>query len=132
MLGRTRPWISRGDAFTRAHFLVPFGGQTPAHDDGGGARAPVEAILRSFVRQNLNCHNKRLTTRVFDEVVRPMLPQLTLVLQAQVRGEPQRVQNGVVDGFERYVHDTLVGGQRRRGLLRPLPSPAQQQVSVCV
>ena len=60
-----------------------------------------------------------------------MLPQLTLVLQAQVRGEPQRVQNGVVDGFERYVHDTLVGGMTTRAAAT-LPSPAQQQVSVCV
>ena len=37
-------------------FLVPFGGQTPAHDDGGeGTAARRRGHTGSFVRQNLNC-----------------------------------------------------------------------------
>ena len=50
-----------------------------------------------------------------------MLPRADGVLQAQVRGEPQRVQNGVVDGFERYVHDTLAGGSDDEGCCDPSP-----------
>ena len=80
---------------------------TQGSDDDGGV---VGDIWGAFVRQNLNCHNKRLTERVYDEAVRPMLPQLIQVLQLQVRGEPQEVRDRVLEGFEHYLESVLVDG----------------------
>lgn len=74
---------------------------------GPPAEERADAILALFVKHNLDCANKPLTARVFDEVVRPMLPQLTRVLQAQVRDEPQDVQDGVMGRFEPFLERVL-------------------------
>ena len=64
--------------------------------------------MSQFVQQNLGA--RPLTARVFDQAVRPMLPQLLRLVEARVQQEPEEVRAAVSGSFESFVERTLVDG----------------------
>ena len=80
------------------------------------AESRVEHLLRQFVsRQLQGSGTQTISQRTFDEVVKPMMPQLAIIMRTENAAENAQTQQELERRMPAFVESMMVRGHGRQG-----------------